>query len=29
VLRDLYLLKFDKDLSFGERTMLDPAAQTS
>ena len=25
VLRDLYLLKFDKDLSFGERKMLDTA----
>ena len=25
VLRDLYLLKFDKDLSFGERKMLDMA----
>src|SRR4028119_1885122 len=25
VLRDLYLLKGDKDLSFGERKMLDPA----
>jgi len=25
VLRDLYLLKYDKDLSFGERKMLDTA----
>lgn len=25
VLRDLYLLKYDKDLSFGERKMLDQA----
>jgi len=25
VLRDLYLLKTDKDLSFGERKMLDTA----
>jgi CarD family transcriptional regulator len=25
VLRDLYLLKVDKDLSFGERKMLDTA----
>jgi CarD family transcriptional regulator len=25
VLRDLYLLKSDKDLSFGERKMLDTA----
>jgi len=25
VLRDLYVLKFDKDLSFGERKMLDTA----
>ncbi|MFA6033596.1 MAG: CarD family transcriptional regulator, partial [Myxococcota bacterium] len=25
VLRDLYLLKFDKELSFGERKMLDTA----
>jgi len=25
VLRDLYLLKGDKDLSFGERKMLDTA----
>ena len=25
VLRDLYLLKFDKDLSFGERKLLDTA----
>jgi CarD family transcriptional regulator len=25
VLRDLYLLKLDKDLSFGERKMLDTA----
>ena len=27
VLRDLYLLKFDKELSFGERKMLDTARQ--
>ena len=25
MLRDLYLLKFDKELSFGERRMLDTA----
>ena len=25
VLRDLYLLKYDKNLSFGERKMLDTA----